>query len=171
MMTTASLERVMDGLGENEKYNAVLQGLSGILMGKKKGKDVAGGTFEEVFQLLDEMHANRIKCTIRSASAVVDAATATTNISVITQGAVLKCELLYLVLDMTYRLQHNCITQYSSTCSTLLALVSATRFRTNSVLLEYSQLPALNCSVVCAIAGYPFYIMLLGGGDGDVLTL
>lgn len=90
MMTTASLERVMDGLGENEKYNAVLQGLSGILMGKKKGRkggDAAGGTFEEVYQLLDEMHANRIKCTIRSASAVVDAATATTNISVITQGA------------------------------------------------------------------------------------
>lgn len=85
-MTTASLERVMDGLGESEKYNAVLQGVSSLLMGKKKAGDAAQGAFEEVFQLLDEMHANRIKCTIRTASAVVDAATATTNIGIITQG-------------------------------------------------------------------------------------
>lgn len=85
-MTTASLERVMDGLGESDKYNAVLQGVSSLLMGKKKAGDAAQGAFEEVFQLLDEMHANRIKCTIRTASAVVDAATATTNIVIITQG-------------------------------------------------------------------------------------
>lgn len=76
----------MDGLGESEKYNAVLQGVSSLLMSKKKGGDAAQVAFEEVFQLLDEMHANRIKCTIRTASAVVDAATATTNIGIITQG-------------------------------------------------------------------------------------
>lgn len=76
----------MDGLGESEKYNAVLQGVSSIVMGKKKVGGAAMGSFEEVFQLLDEMHANRIKCTIRTASAVVDAATATTNIGVITKG-------------------------------------------------------------------------------------
>lgn len=86
MTTTASLERVMDGLGESEKYNAVLQGVSSILMGKKKGGATAAGAFEEVFQLLDEMHANRIKCTLRTASSVVDAAAATTNISIITNG-------------------------------------------------------------------------------------
>ncbi|CAM9455809.1 unnamed protein product [Pylaiella littoralis] len=85
LATTASLDRVMDGLGESEKYNAVLQGLSNILMGKKRGGAAATGSFEEVYQLLDEMHANRIKCTIRTASAVVDAATATTNIGIITE--------------------------------------------------------------------------------------
>eukprot|EP00903_Cladosiphon_okamuranus_P016116 g14873.t1 len=85
LATTASLERVMDGLGESEKYNAVLQGVSSLLMGKKKGGSAANGAFEEVFQLLDEMHANRIKCTIRTASAVVDAATATANIGIITE--------------------------------------------------------------------------------------
>lgn len=76
----------MEGLGENEKYNAVLQGVSSIVMGKKKVGDAARGAFEEVFQLLDEMHANRIKCSIRTASAVVDAATATTDIGIITKG-------------------------------------------------------------------------------------
>lgn len=76
----------MDGLGESEKYNAVLQGVSSLLMGKKKGGAAANGAFDEVFQLLDEMHANRIKCTIRTASAVVDAATATTNIGIIKEG-------------------------------------------------------------------------------------
>lgn len=86
IITTASLERVMDGLGESEKYNAVLQGVSSLLMGKKKAGDAATVAFEEVFQLLDEMHANRIKCTIRTASAVIDAATATTNIGIIAQG-------------------------------------------------------------------------------------
>eukprot|EP00752_Nemacystus_decipiens_P011312 g10052.t1 len=75
----------MDGLGESEKYNAVLQGVSSLLMGKKKGGAAANGAFEEVFQLLDEMNANRITCTIRTASAVVDAATATTNIGIITE--------------------------------------------------------------------------------------
>lgn len=76
----------MNGLGDSEKYNAVLQGVSSIVMGKKKVGGAAMGSFEEVFQLLDEMHANRIKCTIRTASAVVDAATSTTNIGVITKG-------------------------------------------------------------------------------------
>ncbi|CAM9495230.1 unnamed protein product [Ectocarpus sp. 12 AP-2014] len=85
LVKTASLERVMEGLGENEKYNAVLQGVSSIVMGKKKVGDAARGSFEEVFQLLDEMHANRIKCSIRTASAVVDAATATTDIGIITK--------------------------------------------------------------------------------------
>lgn len=88
-MKTASLERVMEGLGENEKYNAVLQGVSSIVMGKKKVGEAARGAFEEVFQLLDEMHSNRIKCSIRTASAVVDAATATTDIGIITKG--LRC--------------------------------------------------------------------------------
>lgn len=86
-MTTASLERVMDSLGEDEKYNAVLQGVSGIVMGKKKVGAAAKGAFEEVFQLLDEMHINRVKCTLRTASAVVDAAASSTNISIITEGA------------------------------------------------------------------------------------
>lgn len=86
LATTASLERVMDGLGESEKYNAVLQGVSSIMMGKKKGGAAAVDAFEEVYHLLDEMHANRIKCTIRTASAVVDAATATTNVGIITEG-------------------------------------------------------------------------------------
>ncbi|CAM9803481.1 unnamed protein product [Scytosiphon promiscuus] len=85
IVKATSLERVMDGLGESEKYNAVLQGVSSIAMGKRKIGGAAMGSFEEVFQLLDEMHANRIKCTIRTASAVVDAATATTNIGVITK--------------------------------------------------------------------------------------
>lgn len=99
LATTASLERVMDGLGEGEKYNAVLQGVSGLLMGKKKAGAGANGAFEEVFQLLDEMHINRIKCTLRTASAVVDAATATTNIGIITEGTA--CIMYALILDRT----------------------------------------------------------------------
>lgn len=85
LATTASLERVMDGLGESEKYNAVLQGVSSILM-SKNGRASGTGAFDEVFQLLDEMHVNRIKCTIRTASAVVDAATATANVGIISEG-------------------------------------------------------------------------------------
>jgi len=85
LATTASLERVMDGLGESEKYNAVLQGVSSIVM-SKKGRAAGTGAFDEVFQLLDEMHANRIKCTIRTASTVVDAATATANVGIISEG-------------------------------------------------------------------------------------
>ncbi len=85
LATTASLERVMDGLGESEKYNAVLQGVSSIVM-NKNGRSAGTDAFGEVFQLLDEMHANRIKCTIRTASAVVDAATATANVGIISEG-------------------------------------------------------------------------------------
>ena len=132
-MTTASLERVMDGLGENEKYNAVLQGLSGILMGKRKGSkgsDAAGGTFEEIFQLLDEMHANRIKCTIRSASAVVDAATATTNIGIITQGTVCSTGVPVCII-LVERWATDSTTQ--NPCTPLVALASATRFRSIAV--------------------------------------
>lgn len=82
----------MDGLGESEKYNAILQGVSSIMMGKK-GRDTDTGAFDEVFQLLDEMHANRIKCTIRTASAVVDAATATANVGIIAEGEILNFQL------------------------------------------------------------------------------
>lgn len=60
-------------------------------MGKKRDGAAANRAFEEVFQLLDEMHSNRIKCTIRTASAVVDAATATTNIGIITEGMYYAC--------------------------------------------------------------------------------
>lgn len=100
MLATASLERVIDGLTESEKYNAVLQGVSGILMGKKKEGAAALGAFQEVFQLLDEMDANRIKCTIRTASAVVDAAAATTNIGIITQGIASSCRYFPEMLDL-----------------------------------------------------------------------
>lgn len=93
----------MDGLGESEKYNAVLQGVSSLLMGKKKGGAAANGAFEEVFQLLDEMHANRIKCTVRTASAVVDAATATTNIGIITEGMDVSC-LLFVLCELRHEL-------------------------------------------------------------------
>lgn len=99
LIKTASLERVMDGLSEGEKYNAVLQGVSGIVMSKKGGGSAARTAFEEVFQLLDEMHSNRIKCTIRTASAVVDAATATTSVSIISQGA---------ILERAERIAHSC---------------------------------------------------------------
>lgn len=85
--TTASFERVMEGLGDPEKYNAVLQGVSSLVMSQKKTGATAERAFEELFQLLDEMHSNKIKCTIRSAALVVDAAAATTNASIIAQGA------------------------------------------------------------------------------------
>lgn len=88
LSTTASFERVMDGLGNAEKYNAVLQGLSNLIMSQKKTNDAAEKAFEEVFQLLDEMHSNKIKCTRRSASNLVDAAASSTNVRVIAQGAV-----------------------------------------------------------------------------------
>lgn len=78
----------MDGLGDSEKYNAVLQGLSSLVMSQKKTGVTAESAFEELFQLLDEMHSNKIKCTIRTASLVVDAAAATTNVSIIAQGTV-----------------------------------------------------------------------------------
>ena len=78
----------MDGLSESEKYNAVLHGVSNMVIGKKNGGAKAESAFEDVFQLLDEMNANRIKCTLRTASAVVDAATAMTNISIIAQGTI-----------------------------------------------------------------------------------
>lgn len=86
MATTASLERVMDALGDNEKYNAVLQGLSALAMSKRKTGAAANSAFEEVFQLLDEMNINKIKCTIRSASLVIDAAASSTNVGIIAQG-------------------------------------------------------------------------------------
>ena len=88
LLKTASLERVMDGLSESEKYNAVLQGVSNLVMGKKGGAAAAEVSFKEVFQLLDEMDTNRVKCNPRTASAVVDAATATTSINIITAGAI-----------------------------------------------------------------------------------
>lgn len=86
LAAAASLERAMDGLSESEKYNAVLHGVSSMVMGRKNGGAKAEGIFEEMFQLLDEMNANRIKCTLRTASAVVDAATSMTNISIISKG-------------------------------------------------------------------------------------
>lgn len=118
MATTASLERVMDGLGESEKYNAVLQGVSSLVMGKKKGGAAAKGAFEEVFQLLDEMHANRIKCTIRTASAVVDAATATTSIGIITEGIMYHILLYGLVDRVAYQQKEHRLHTYlaSSLC-------------------------------------------------------
>ncbi|CAM9119273.1 unnamed protein product, partial [Discosporangium mesarthrocarpum] len=82
-LSTVSLERVMDGLGEAEKYNAVLQGLATMTMSKKATKEEA---FDEIFQLLEEMRANRIKCNTRTGSAVVDAAAASVNISVISRA-------------------------------------------------------------------------------------
>lgn len=86
IVATASFERVMDGLGEEEKYNAVLQGLSSLLISKKYRGGGGKDSFQEVSQLLDEMHANKIKCTTRTGSVVVDAATATANVSIIAQG-------------------------------------------------------------------------------------
>lgn len=84
----ASFERVLDGLGEEEKYNAVLQGLSNLIISERKTAERDARSFDEVFALLDEMRANKIKCTTRTASAVVDAAAATANVTTISRGEI-----------------------------------------------------------------------------------
>eukprot|EP00953_Heterococcus_sp_UTEX-ZZ885_P016746 9397-Heterococcus_DN1.PRE.2 len=73
-----SFERVLDSLGDADKYNAVLQGLAGLALTNK-----GSGRFPEVLQLLDEMHANGIKCSDRSSAAVIDAAAASADVSVV----------------------------------------------------------------------------------------
>lgn len=79
-----SFERVLDGLGDIDKYNAVLQGLAGMTTSSKK-KDASKWStrFEDLSQLLDEMHANKIPCSDRSAASVIDAATASADVAVV----------------------------------------------------------------------------------------
>ncbi|CAM9264507.1 unnamed protein product [Choristocarpus tenellus] len=54
-----------------------------MIMSKKSSGE---GAFQEVLQLLGEMQTNKIKCNIRTGSAVVDAAAATANIGIIQQA-------------------------------------------------------------------------------------
>ncbi|CAM9187378.1 unnamed protein product [Chrysoparadoxa australica] len=69
-----NFDRVLDSLGDKDKYNAVLQGLAQMAMTSGRS-----GSAEEIDQLLDEMVANKITCLEGSASAVIDAATASTD--------------------------------------------------------------------------------------------
>jgi hypothetical protein len=64
--------RVLDGLNEAEKYNAVLQGLSGIVASRPRSS-ASSSRLSEVWDLLTEMQGNGVVCTERSCAAVVDA--------------------------------------------------------------------------------------------------
>ncbi|CAN0080734.1 unnamed protein product [Heterosigma akashiwo] len=70
--SSLSVDKVLESLGEPEKYNAVLQGLANILV-EEPG---SGRSFNELGELLREMRERKIRPTARSLAAAVDAAAA-----------------------------------------------------------------------------------------------
>mmetsp|Transcript_23762 Transcript_23762/g.30784 ORF Transcript_23762/g.30784 Transcript_23762/m.30784 type:complete len:414 (-) Transcript_23762:278-1519(-) len=70
-----SVDRVLGSMGEDEKYNAVVQGLAAIISEGKEGRK-----FEELFELLTEMQNKRIKPNSRSLSLSIDAAAASGDV-------------------------------------------------------------------------------------------
>ncbi|CAM9386819.1 unnamed protein product [Phaeothamnion confervicola] len=138
LSTASSFERVLDGLGDSDKYNAVLQvglslfclqkkktrksrciehrvsyprrshapvlslqactfrpgsiytrllpqGLAGMALGKERGgaKGGRGAPLEDILQLLAEMREGGVRCSPRSAGAVLDAAAATADVAAV----------------------------------------------------------------------------------------
>ncbi|KAG5185578.1 hypothetical protein JKP88DRAFT_354141 [Tribonema minus] len=76
LVVSKSFDRVLDSLSDQDRYNAVLQGLAGIAV-SSSGKD----RFVELLKLLDEMADRNIGCTTRSGGAVVDAAASTAEVA------------------------------------------------------------------------------------------